>query len=1053
MMEGSTFQPRIRRETAGRPGPVRGAALLLLALCLAGWLPALDPSKDFDHYTLDSWSIDEGLPQITILAIVQSRDGYLWMGTYEGLARFDGVQFTVFDKDNTPAFKNNNVLALLEDRSGRLWVGTPNGLLRHEKGNWRFFSTADGLSSDFVVSLCEDAAGQIWIGTTHGLTVFQEDRFRSFSTQDGLSHNYIPALCGSPDGSVWIGTNGGGLDCYRDGRFSHYTVADGLPSNTIWALHQDRAGTIWIGTSGGGLAALRDGVFQTFTARDGLPDVDIRVIFQDSHGLLWVGTDESGLFRLAGGKFSSLSQSRGLAGASVRSLCEDREGSLWIGTQSGLNRLRDANFVVYNQRNGLPATLIRSVLEDRQGRIWIGTVGAGLVCLENGRFTVLGKKEGLVNDRIWSIAEGLDGAIWFGTYGGGLYRFQDGRLRLYDTRNGLSNNTVRALLVDRHGNVWAGTNGGGVDVISGDRITNYNTRNGLADDIIYAIAEDAAGAIWIGSYSGELHRFRDGRFTVYGPAQGLSPHAIWAIRPDAGGAIWLGTNSGGLKRFKDGRFVSFTSADGLFSDVAFQVLEDGLGNLWMNSNKGFYSVPKAELNDIADSGRRRPVPCRAFGRKEGVKSVECGGPAQPAGWRARDGRLWFPTVNGVVVIDPAYRLENGILPPVIIETVVADNAELSPVQPLVLEPGLKRLEFSYTGLSFMVPEQVKFRFRLDGFEREWGPAVSRRTAYYTNLPPGTYTFRVIACNNDGKWNETGAAVQLTLRPYFYQTYWFLVLCGAAVALLAFGGYRLRLRGLRARQRELEALVAERTGELSRLNDELLKANRLKDDLLSIAAHDLKNPLQAILGYADLMRQLEQDPAAVRSQSEQIFLSAHGILTLINELLESSRIESGRFQLQVHRVDIARTVLDAAERYAEPMRRKQQQLALSLPEGCLVEGDRARLLEVVDNLLSNAVKFSPPCKTIRVSAECVDAHVRVAVADEGPGLTVSDKQRVFGKFQRLSAKPTAGESSTGLGLSIAKQLVEMHNGRIGVESELGRGSTFWFELPAARREGG
>jgi len=404
-----------------------------------------------------------------------------------------------------------------------------------------------------------------------------------------------------------------------------------------------------------------------------------------------------------------------------------------------------------------------------------------------------------------------------------------------------------------------------------------------------------------------------------------------------------------------------------------------------------------------------------------------------------------------VVIDPAYRLENNVLPPVIIEKVGTDNAEFFPRGPLVLEPGLKRLEFSYTGLSFMVPEQVKFRFRLEGFEREWGPVVSRRTAYYTNLPPGTYTFRVIACNNDGKWNETGAAVQLTLRPYFHQTHWFLILCGGVLALLAVGGYRLRLRGLRARQRELEELVKERTKELSRLNDELLKANRLKDDLLSIAAHDMKNPLQAILGYADLMRQLELDPGTVKSQSEQIFHSAHGILTLINELLESSRIESGRFQMQIHRVDIAQTILTAAERYAEPMRRKQQRLALNLPDGCQVDADRARLLEIVDNLLSNAIKFSPPCKAIRVSAECVDRHVRVSVSDEGPGLTPADKQRVFGKFQRLSAKPTAGESSTGLGLSIAKQLVEMHNGRIGVESELGRGSTFWFELPAVRRE--
>jgi len=1052
-----------------RPGPLgpggrislqrRGhfALSLILASVLffnaAGFSWALDSQKDITHYIIDSWTTDNSdIPQNSVLSMVQSRDGYLWIGTYEGLCRFDGLHFTVFDKSNTPEIQNNGMLVMAEGPDGALWVGTPNGLLCRRDGKIRNYTIADGLASDFILSLNPDRQGNLWIGTTRGLSRFQNGVFTNLAVPAGMDVSHVSALSIDQSGTLWVGTSAG-LFSYRDGRFTPYSLPGGKSGNTVWSLYTARDGSLWIGTAGEWLVSLRQGVFHSYSQNEGLSGKSVRVIYEDSRGTLWVGTDNGGLNRLEGGSFTFLGQQHGLSNNSIRALVEDKEGSLWIGNYGGgLNRLKDDRYIFYTTRNGLPVAMTRAVLQDRDGAMWIGTIGGGLVRFRSGKFEIFSEKQGLRNMRVWSIAQASDGAIWFGTYGGGLHRLQNGKIRVYSTLNGLSNDIVRAILAARDGSIWVGTDGGGIDILRPDgRIINYSRRNGLSDDFIYAISQDDEGFVWVGTYNGDLYRFQGEEITTFRPQVGPSQNAIWTIHPDAGGTLWIGTNSGGLIRFKNGKFSTISSRDGLYSDVAFQILEDGHGFLWMNCNKGVFRVSIKELNDFAE-GRIGRVHSLSFGISEGVRGVESTGPAQPAGWRSREGKLWFPTIKGVAVVDPDYRKRNERVPPVLIEKMIVEGKAADLNAPLVIGPGRKKLEFTFTALSFLVPERNRFKTMLKGYDREWSPETSQRQVSYTNLPPGRYTFRVIACNNDGQWNLEGPSLAFELRPFFYQTFWFQVLAALGLLFLAILALRWRFRSLQRRERELQLQVKERTRELSLVNEELLQANRAQEEMQRIAIHDLKNPLQAIMGAAGLIRHQDNEIQGGGMLAEKILLASKRMLALIDEMLEISRIESGDIKLELQKVDIGELIVLAAGGFADQVQQKEQKLELALDPGCQVTGDLEWLKEIFDNLISNAVKYSPFHAVIGITAQCRETSVLASVRDQGPGLTSDDKSKLFGKFQRLSARPTGGESSTGLGLSIAERLVRKHGGRIWADSEPGRGSTFYVELPRAEDNG-
>jgi len=782
---------------------------LLAAVQLS--LPALDPKLELDEYAVERYTTANGLPQSSVLVMTQTRDGYLWLGTYEGIARFDGQAFTVFDKSNTPEMESNSIKALAEDREGWLWIGTTSGLLRYSRGSFERFDERLGLQTHFILCLFQDRAGTLWIGTPGGLYRWDGGRFHMLTASQRLSSDYITALADDGSGGLWVGT-GQGLNHVKDGKVQVFAAGSGLPHLDIRALYLDLHGTLWIGTSGGGLASFRDGRFEQLKER--LPSNDMRAIYRDRHGVLWIGSNQEPLIRIRDGRVSVMSQK--LSGVmSGRAILEDREGSLWIGTRDGLLQLKDDKFILYGSRNGLPVDPVRAVFKDRQGRIWVGTVGGGLVRHEGSEWETYSSPQGLTSDHVWSIAQDRDDALWVGTYGGGLFRLPPAKGAVFAHFKGVPDSIIRALLADSRGRIWVGTNGGGLYCIDRrGRITNYNTSHGLPDNYIYALEEDMKGQIWVGAYNGGLAVLEEGRFRPVRDRH-LTGQPIWVIRSDRDGNIWIGTDHAGLLWIRGEEIFRFTSRDGLYSDQAFQILEDGSGQLWMNSNKGIYHVSKRDLVAFA-AGKLPRIPCVAFGKSEGIKVTESSGPAQPAGCIDRRGRVWFPTIRGLSMFDPERQRVNEVEPPVVIEKVVINGSDCSLPGPVTVAPGKGNIEVTFTAISFLQVDKVRFAYRLDGFDSDWVQAGSRRSAFYTNLPPGKYAFRVIAGNGDNVWNRRGAAFAFTLRPYFVQTALFRWLMALTALLLVAGIFFLFLHRAKLREHKLERIVNERTAQLQRL---------------------------------------------------------------------------------------------------------------------------------------------------------------------------------------------------------------------------------------------
>jgi ligand-binding sensor domain-containing protein/signal transduction histidine kinase len=1053
-------------ERTGRLRIAGLAAGALLALFSDAPLLAqgLDPAKALTQYNLDVWTTADALPQNSVTAVVQTRDGYLWLGTYGGLARFDGVRFGVFDSANTPALRTNGVQALLEARDGTLWVGTTGGgLVRYRDGAFTALTTADGLPSDNVRTLHEDHEGVLWIGTNDGLARYKDGRFRTFHVKDGLSNPVVRALQDDGSGTLWIGTNGGGLDRLEGGRFRRFTTADGLSSNFVFALLSGQDGSLWIGTDGGGLGRLKDGRLQNFTIADGLPSNIVWSLHEDGQGTLWVGTYGGGLARFRDGRFSALTTRDGLSNDFVRAVTSDREASLWIGTYSGgLCRLRDGKFTTYTTSEGLKGDFARTVFEDRDHALWIGTTGGGLCRMKDGAFRCYDARSGL-HDDVRALHQDEDGALWIGTVGAGLFRLKQGRFTRYTTTDGLAHANVSSISADRKGGLWIGTNGGGLSHFERGRFTTYGTAQGLSVNFVLATLVDREGVVWVGTDGGGLSRLENGSVTTFRKKDGLAGDIVFCLHDDEQGALWIGT-SGGLSRIHQGRLSTLTTRQGLLDDVVFQILEDAEGRFWLSGNKGISRLDGEELRAAA-RGERPSVSPVGYGAADGMKSDECSGLGQPAGWRARDGRLWFPTARGVVVVDPSRIRLNTVSPPVEVERVVVDG---EPVASLDVPPGRQRFEFHYTALSLVAPRKVEFKYKLDGFDPDWIGAGPRRTAYYTRLPPGRYTFRVTASNNDGVWNADGASVALTVQPYFTETIWFYLLSGLGLMLAGAGVYRLRVRSLRRRQRELEVIVERRTHDLllekerseaarqeaerarseaERQKEVALAADHLKGEMLSIAAHDLKTPLQSMIGYGDLLAAEGASKAAVEYAGYST-RSAQRMLDIVNRLLQSDSMERGGLPVLRQAVNVGDLALAIAGSLQPHAEAKKQRIHASAAPSCLVEGDEEWLRQVLENLVGNAIKYSPPRCSIWVDVKKANGTVRLEVRDEGPGLTEDDKARLFGRFQRGSARPTGGESATGLGLSIVKQLVELHSGQVWAESGgRGEGARFVVELPA------
>lgn len=771
------------------------------------------------EYIKRVWRTDDGLPQNSVTSIVQTRDGYIWIGTFGGVARFDGVRFTLFNSGNTPGLSGNRIFSLYEDDSGELWIGFESGgMARYTNGKFTSYTAKDGAPDGSYRISHRDENGRLWfVAIVNNLNesrvnLFVDGQFKTFTADDGLPDTVV-ALAKDRDGKVWASTQSG-LYVYENEKF-RFVAATAEPS----IINKREDGGLWV-SSRRFTGFYENDVISALENADQLPSPSW-VAWEDS-GLLWLFKDREKPWYRYGNRIVEADLQ-----PIVRSILMDKEGNLWVGGMgSGLACLREKKLKTYGRAEGLPKDEVSAITEDKNGIIWIA--GFRLVQVKDGKLTVFENTEEV--DTLYADA---DGSLWFKNKSN-LVNLRDGQMMDYpEIRD------PEATFRDSKGRLWLAANAAVGQLVDGKFVVVRGSDDPIARRVSF-ITEDRQGAIWFGSADG-MFSYKDEKFTDYTVEKGLSNNYVRAIYEDSDGMIWAGTYGGGLNRFKDGRFTPITTHDGLFDDIVSRILVDDSDNFWMSGNRGIYRVSRRELNDFAD-GRIASVNSISYGKADGMVTEETNGPDSPAGWRTKDGKLWFPTIEGVVVIDPK---ETASTPtPTVIEQILFDKQLLDLYGDRIAPPGNGDLEIQYTGLSFVAPERVRFRYKLDGYDENWIEAGTRRTAFYTKLPPGDYTFRVASTNSNGQWNEAEAAMSFTLKPHFYQTKWFYALCAFGLAAIGFGFYRLRVRGLRRRAFELEAKVAERTSEVEAQKTQLAENNekldalnrqmgRANDDMLSV----------------------------------------------------------------------------------------------------------------------------------------------------------------------------------------------------------------------------
>lgn len=825
---------------------------------MSSGLGALDPRQTVTQYKLDIWQAERGFEQNSLFAILQTRDGYIWLGTVDGLVRFDGVRFKVFNKNNTEQLKDNTVRALCEGRDGSLWIGTlAGGLSRLKNGEFTVYDI--GPLQDFISPIIEDRTGAIWFGTrNHGVTRLKDRRFTTYTTADGLVNNDVHSICEDKSGNLWFGTSGGLTRRTPEGRSTVYTAKDGLVCDYIYSLCQSENGELWIGTNAGLYRMNIDKrSFTRYGTRRGLPDPQVMCLYEDRDRNLWGGTDGGGVFRVKNGKIEGLSLEDGMACGYIYAIHEDREGSLWIGTiDGGLHRLMSTIVTPYTIKEGLRHNVVESIYEDRAGGLWIGTEG-GPNRLKNGELAVPftgGQK--LLNHTILSILEDRSGTLWFGT-DAGLMRLKENNLTSFTTRDGIPHDRVLHLLEDHRGDILLATPNGLSRYREG-KFTTFIRKEELSNNIVTFLHEDREENLWIGTEEG-LHRMKNNRLSLYTTREGLVDNTMLCIYEDSDGVLYFGF-IGGLSRRENGKFTNYTPQNGLSDSYVYYILEDDKENLWLAGATGISRIGKRELADF-DRGKIKILRPTTYNEQDGMKTSWC----NSVGEKSRDGRLWFGTNKGVAMVDPANIKINPLPPPVIIEELKVDGEDIklnglhcSKANPLVIPPGKERLDFYYTALSFLKPQKVKFKLKLEGYDAGWIDRGNARGTTYTRLAPGFYTLKVIACNSDGIWNQDGASLYFYMEPYFWQTTWFYVLAILFFVFAAFSGYRFRVKQLKDREKKLSSLVDLRTQALNERTLELEKAHGSLQLSKGIIEEKNRNILASI-NYAQKIQQAVLPP--------------------------------------------------------------------------------------------------------------------------------------------------------------------------------------------------
>lgn len=921
---------------------------LALALCLPSSAAGLDPQRPLTQALLRIWQAQQGLPRAAIQSICQTHEGYLWLGTQEGLYRFDGVRFVTIEGSGFPVLRRTSICALCEDQQHRLWIATDNlGLYCWQNGELREFDATKQLPSSHVNCLLLDRAGDLWIGTDQGLARWRQKTLTVYGAKQGQTNSSVRALGTDADGRVLIGVNGGQL-LRCDGSTINPLKLTSLPEGSeINAVHAG-GDSLWIGTTHG-LIRQTGSDERLFTTADGLGDDLIYSVVPGSSGTICVGT-KNGFCRLQGERVERFQTRDGLSQSTACALCEDHEGSLWVGTKHGLNQLVDRRTLLpFTVSEGLPSNETGPILQDSAGRVWVGTLDAGLAQFAGRQFsTVATRDDGLPSNKILALADGKSDGLWIGT-DAGLCRWQEGQIAArYSVAEGLPSQVIQALTIDRRGTLWIGTarglaslRDGQIVALAAESQPNESVKAiACSQSQVFVSYEDAGLFEILGSQLQKVH-------DTHGQLD------VSACYGDPHGPLWMALRGRGLGQYVGGKLSVFGVKDGLFDDDIFGIASDDKGQLWMGCSRGIFSVPLADLDKLA-AGKISRLSSTPFSPTDALRTIECRSGVQPAVWKMQDGCVWFSTIRGLIVIDPQRANRALPRPAVVIEEVRVNGVDVHPEAARSFPAGTKNLEFHYTALSLASPTRIAFQHKLDGYDTEWIPAGTRREAYYTNLSPGHYRFRVRATNADGAEEEAAQPVAFTLAPFFYQTRWFIPTIIAALGAVSWAGYRLRIRQIKMR---LQAVMTERSRIARELHDTLIQ------------------------GFSGVTMQLQalttrMPPTPELETLREIITDAGNSLREARQTVAGLRAGPGTA------VDLAAAIAQTARQLTDSSD-VQVRLRLSSVRAAIGPQVQYNVLRIVQEAIANALKHSG-ATAIEVSLAATRNCLSISVQDNGSG---------------------------------------------------------------------
>ena len=995
---------------------LRGRVLLLVGGLVCGaWFTGAGGTPPV---SVRQWQTEDGLPQNSVTCLIQSRTGYLWIGTYAGLVRFDGVRFKVFDAERYPGLVNGRITALFEDENSGLWIGHETGeVTRWEQGQMKPVTLPVAVGRSEILAIAAGGQGEIWAVNRDGWVVRLGDGHRIEPSKAPRRTSNSFGLVLESGGTLWC-LRYGTLGVITNGQFVAWSAEPGA-DGAVQAIGAGRERGLWIAVQGQVRKRDAEQWIINPEAQPWRSDAIVCVAETSSGGVV-VGTRENGLFIApVQGEPRHFSRASGLSQDWVRCLLEDREGTIWVGLgNGGLNALTTVACERMDPPDRWQGRSVLPVAATRDGSVWVGTEGAGLYRWALGRWTQFGEPDGLENRYVWSLCELPDRRLFVGTWGGGLHWREKGR---FEKVTGLESLTapVTALLAGDQSELWIGTDAG-IGRYAAGQIQWFRENAGVPLARVRCLARTPNGTIWFGMNGGGLGRLENGQLRQFRRADGLASDFVSCLYLDEVGALWIGTAGAGLIRFQENRFSRISAQQGLPSNHISHIERDDRGELWFGSSAGVLRARKGDLDQCAD-GKLPQVSFTVYGVGDGLETAQCSGGFQPAGARTADGCLWFPTRKGLVRIDPALLKTNSLPPPVVIERMLCAGAEVrrpngNPEASVRIPPGRDQFEFEFTALSFAAPGKVRFKYRLDGLETEWRDRQDRRSAVYSYLRPGGYEFQVIACNNDGVWNQEGARFAFTVLPYFWQTWWFQALAGASgcagVAAIVMLEARRRLRRKLDRIERQRALERERTRIAKDIHDDL-GASLTRITMLSQSAR----------------QQLDQ-PAEVSDHLDRIHGTARELTRAMDEIVWAVNPRHDTLDsLAIYIVRFAQDFLSPAGI------RCRVDMPMNLPSWPLGAELRHNVFLAFKEAIHNVVKHGA-AQEVQVALHPGESSFELRVQDDGKG---------FDPTGNHVPRPGGGN-----GLRNMRLRMEEIGGAVVISSQPGSGTKVVFSVPMTRR---